>query len=52
MEAAANVRIIPAKQKIMGVPVQQKKVNVAAYCRVSTEAENVPKQMRGNSIFF
>ena len=23
----------------MGVPVQQKKVNVAAYCRVSTEAE-------------
>lgn len=39
MEAAANVRIIPAKQKIMGVPVQQKKVNVAAYCRVSTEAE-------------
>ena len=39
MEAAPNVRIIPAKQPIMGMSVQQKKVNVAAYCRVSTEQE-------------
>lgn len=39
METAANVRIIPAKQPIMGMSVQQKKVNVAAYCRVSTEQE-------------
>ena len=39
MEAAPNVRIIPAKQQIMGMAAQQKLLNVAAYCRVSTDSD-------------
>lgn len=39
METAPNVRIIPVKQKINGVTSQQKKLNVAAYCRVSSESD-------------
>lgn len=39
MEVAANVRIIPANQQIMGMAAQQKLLNVAAYCRVSTDSD-------------
>ena len=39
MEAAANVRIIPAKQQVVDGKLQYKRLNVAAYCRVSTEQE-------------
>ena len=39
METAANVRIIPAKQQVVDGKPQFKRLNVAAYCRVSTEQE-------------
>ena len=39
METAPNVRIIPAKQQIMGVTSPKNKLNVAAYCRVSSETD-------------
>lgn len=39
MKAAANVRIIPAKQQVVDGRPQFKRLNVAAYCRVSTEQE-------------
>jgi DNA invertase Pin-like site-specific DNA recombinase len=39
MEAAANVRIIPSKQQVVDGKLQYRRLNVAAYCRVSTEQE-------------
>ena len=39
MEAAANVRIIPAKKQVVDSNNQYRRLNVAAYCRVSTEQE-------------
>ena len=39
MKAAANVRIIPAKQQVFDGRPQFKRLNVAAYCRVSKEQE-------------
>ncbi len=39
METAPNVRIIPAKQQAVDGKQQYKRLNVAAYCRVSTEQE-------------
>ena len=39
METVANVRIIPAKQQVVDGKPQFKRLNVAAYCRVSTEQE-------------
>lgn len=39
MKAAANIRIIPAKQQVVDGRPQFKRLNVAAYCRVSTEQE-------------
>ena len=39
MEEAANVRIIPAKQQVVDGKQQYRRLNVAAYCRVSTEQE-------------
>ena len=39
MEAAANVKIIPAKQQVIDGKPRFKRLNVAAYCRVSTEQE-------------
>lgn len=39
MEAAANVRIIPAKKQMVDGKLQNRRINVAAYCRVSTEQE-------------
>ena len=39
MEVAANVRIIPAKQQTADSKTQHRRLNVAAYCRVSTEQE-------------
>lgn len=39
MEVAANVRIIPAKQQVADGKQQNRRLNVAAYCRVSTDQE-------------
>ena len=39
METEPNVRIIPVKQQINGVTNQRRKLNVAAYCRVSSESD-------------
>ena len=39
METAPNVRIIPVKQQINGVTNQRRKLNIAAYCRVSSESD-------------
>lgn len=39
MEAAPNVRIIPASKQTIGSTNIAKKLNVAAYCRVSTDQE-------------
>ena len=39
METAPNVRIIPAKPQAVDTNNQCKRLNVAAYCRVSTEQE-------------
>lgn len=39
METAPNVRIIPAKPQNVDGKNQRRLLNVAAYCRVSTEQE-------------
>ena len=39
MSIAHNVRIIPAKPQNVDGKSQRKRLNVAAYCRVSTEQE-------------
>ncbi len=39
MEVAANVRIIPAKQQVVDGKYKYRRLNVAAYCRVSSESE-------------
>ena len=39
METAPNVRIIPAKKQAVDGKQQCRRLNVAAYCRVSTEQE-------------
>ena len=39
VEAAPNVRIIPASKQTIGSTNIAKKLNVAAYCRVSTDQE-------------
>ena len=39
METAANVTIIPAKKQVVDGEQQYRRLNVAAYCRVSTEQE-------------